>query len=275
MTMSLRKRRSVAIGITLLLATGLSIWFWGRGLALRDVAFVSGWWLFSGVLFLAAFNLRKKLPHPPLLKASTWLQMHIYGGLLVMLLFVVHVGLRVPGGPFGTVFALLFIVVALSGLFGLALSRTLPGRLSVLPEEVIFERIPILRRQLREQMEALLVEAAHASPMRTLPDFYRDELLDWFQRPAQTWRHLLASRAPLHAIETRFAALERYLNERERELALQMLELVRQKDALDQHHALQGALKLWLFVHIPATFALILFAVAHVLIVYAFAGALS
>jgi hypothetical protein len=47
---------------------------------------------------------------------------------------------------------------------------------------------------------------------------------------------------------------------------------VRQKDGLDYHHALQLTLKLWLFVHIPLTYSLLIFSLVHLVLVYAFAG---
>ena len=49
-------------------------------------------------------------------------------------------------------------------------------------------------------------------------------------------------------------------------------QLVRQKDGLDYHRALQRALKLWLFVHLPFTYALMLFTLFHIVLVFAFSG---
>jgi peptidoglycan biosynthesis protein MviN/MurJ (putative lipid II flippase) len=49
--------------------------------------------------------------------------------------------------------------------------------------------------------------------------------------------------------------------------------LVERKDQVDYAHALQTVLKGWLFVHIPATYGLILLAMLHVLLVYSFGGA--
>jgi hypothetical protein len=47
---------------------------------------------------------------------------------------------------------------------------------------------------------------------------------------------------------------------------------VRRKDALDYCGALQAALKLWLFVHLPLTYSLMIFSVWHVVLVFAFSG---
>ena len=66
--------------------------------------------------------------------------------------------------------------------------------------------------------------------------------------------------------------LNRYLNDKERATLDQIAALVRQKDGLDYHGSLQALLKLWLFVHIPLTYSLLLFTFAHVVLVFAFSG---
>jgi len=69
--------------------------------------------------------------------------------------------------------------------------------------------------------------------------------------------------------------LNRYLNEPERATLDQIAALVRQKDGLDYHYALQFTLKFWLFTHIPLTCSLLLFILAHVVLVFAFSGGAS
>jgi hypothetical protein len=51
-----------------------------------------------------------------------------------------------------------------------------------------------------------------------------------------------------------------------------LADLVRRKDGLDYHHALQTSLKLWLFMHVPLTYSLMIFSLLHVVLVYAFSG---
>jgi hypothetical protein len=66
--------------------------------------------------------------------------------------------------------------------------------------------------------------------------------------------------------------LRRYLNDAERATLQKLGDLVRRKDGLDYHHALQTTLKLWLFVHLPLTYSLMIFSVLHVVLVYAFSA---
>jgi len=51
-------------------------------------------------------------------------------------------------------------------------------------------------------------------------------------------------------------------------------DLAEAKNDLDYHYALQGGLKYWLFFHIPTTYALLIFATVHAILVHAFTGGL-
>ena len=46
--------------------------------------------------------------------------------------------------------------------------------------------------------------------------------------------------------------------------------LVERKNRLDYQYAHEGALKLWLAIHIPATYGLLVLSVLHVLSIYAY-----
>jgi hypothetical protein len=67
--------------------------------------------------------------------------------------------------------------------------------------------------------------------------------------------------------------MTRYLNDQEMIQAEKLRALVERKNRLDYAHALQSVLKAWLFVHIPATYGLILLTLLHLLLVYSFGGA--
>ena len=97
----------------------------------------------------------------------------------------------------------------------------------------------------------------------------------FFSRPRHQMHHLAGSTRPRRELDAELEALGRYLGDEERELAGRMAELIGLKDDLDYHHALQGALKLWLFVHVPLTSALMLLILAHAVLAYAFAAGVS
>ncbi len=273
--MTFATRRWFAIALTALIAVAGTAVLSSYSLSLRDTAIGSGWVLLAVMLFLASYNLRKKLTYPPLLSSSTWLQLHVYVGLLSTVLFGSHIGWRIPTGLFEGALAAAYVCVAASGLVGLALSRLIPGRLTARGEEVLFERIPLYRRQLRERAEVVIVESASEVGTTTLSDFYTRRLADFFAGPRHAWRHVVQSTRTMAAMKNELRSLERYLDDRERETLRELTELVEAKDSLDYHRTMQGLLKGWLFVHIPLTYMLLVLTAAHMVIVHAFVGALS
>jgi hypothetical protein len=267
---SFRTRWILGVGLTALIS-GMC-WTLDQALAnsLRPAPLVSGLVLFALVLLLALFNARKKLPFLPLLTASTWLQVHLYAGLFSVALFLIHIGFKPPRGGLETALATLFVAVSFSGVVGLALSRWVPARLAVHGENVIFERIPALRAKVKQEVEALALASVPETHSTTIADFYEQRLRAYFERPRHLWSHLLGYSKPLHALLSQVDALDRYLNADERKLMVAITELIRLKENLDFQLAAQGLLKLWLFVHIPLTYSLILVGLLHGLLAWKF-----
>ncbi len=188
------------------------------------------------------------------------------------LLFVAHLRWRLPAGPFEAVLAALFLAVTLSGIAGWWLSRVLPKRLTSAGGEVPYERIPAIRKTLRERAEALVITGIPTAGATTLADFYASRLSGFFSGPANFWSHLLGSRHPLNSLMSELGEVKKYLSHAEKSSAIELAALVREKDTLDLHRSMQVVLKGWLFVHIPLTYGMLAFIAAHVVIVYAYAG---
>lgn len=244
------------------------------GISLSPVSFYSGWLLLALVLLLTAYNLRKRLPFLPLGNSASWLQVHVYAGLLAGFVFLVHLGGGWPGGGFEILLAATFATVFLSGVLGLVLTRTFPSRLATRGEEVIYERIPAMRQRIRDEVERMILEYSSRSDTSAVPDFYVQRLKPFFDHPRNVLYHLLHSGRPLNKLLLEIRSQQPYLNEPERELMQGIAERVRVKDDLDYQYALQAALKFWLFVHVPLTYGLLVFAGFHVLLVWRFAGRL-
>jgi peptidoglycan biosynthesis protein MviN/MurJ (putative lipid II flippase) len=267
-----RFRRQFFLGtFALIVATSVALWLHAKfSHALPDYAFLTGWVLFAAMLVLTFFNARKKLPFLSLGKAETWLQIHIYLGFFTVVLFLIHLDFRAPHGWFEITLAWLFTLVSVSGVVGLFFSRTLPRRLATRGGEVIFEKIPALRHALKTGAENLALGADTKSPV--IAEFYTKRLAPFFFRPKNLWLHVVESRRPLNALVAELDDLRRFANETERVTLEKLTALVRQKDGLDYHRALQLALKLWLFVHIPLTYGLLVFTALHIVLVFGFSG---
>lgn len=320
-------------------------------IGMYPTAFMSGWTLAGFVLVLTTYNVRKKLSFLPLGSTATWLQLHIYGALLSLVLFAVHVEFRIPNGVFESGLAVLYLLVFLSGVIGLVLSRAIPPRLTTRGEDVLFERIPIFMKRIRDEVEeavlgsvaetettaiseihmarlkrffdrprrfwqqllqsnvkelgivrkqeksqgknerevSLVVVDGFLSQIRdevkesvfastldvettAISNFYTTRLKRFFDSPRHFWQHLLQSGRPRNRLLAEVRAHERFLNKNEQDIVQKIIDLICAKDDLDHQHALQWTLRAWLFVHIPFTYALLVFSLFHVVLVHTFAG---
>ena len=160
----------------------------------------------------------------------------------------------------------------LSGVGGLLLSRQIPRRLATRGGEVFFERIPAYRRAILEQAEQLALISTRQTEATTLLEFYTRDLREYFTSGTRYLAQFFEDQSGLQRVLARVEDLKRFTNDNENKVLDQFAELVREKDRLDYHAALQGILKGWLFVHIPFTVSLLIFTLAHVILVFAFSS---
>ncbi|MEM7017853.1 MAG: hypothetical protein AAF512_11015 [Pseudomonadota bacterium] len=187
------------------------------------------------------------------------------------IVFFAHTNWTFPrGGPLEVLLATTYALVVLSGLFGIILSRTLPARLARRGEAVIFERIVRLQYEIKAQVEILVQKSLAETGSTTIADFFQRRLLLFLNGPRHIPQHLIESRAPLHAMQLEIKGLDRYLDDKERIIMQDINQLIEAKDNLDYQYAGHKLLKGWLFVHIPLTYAMLLFMLVHVITVYAF-----
>ena len=269
------KRRTLNLTLTALLAAGLlGVWFVLTG-TLRSGSYVSGWVLFGAIVFLAMYNVRKMFSFLPLGSSALWLQLHIYVGLLTFLIFAIHVKFSVPNGFFECLLAAVYLIVFISGIVGLYITRTYPKRLTNLGEEFVFETIPILKREIRERLQTHVLDC-ESTPGRTeIPEFYLAEIHPFIIGRPDYLSHLAGEMSRQYrTVRQSIQGHRRYMNADEQHLMDTMEQLIERKYRLDVAYTLQGALKVWLFVHIPATYGLLIFGFFHSLLVYSWSGGL-
>ena len=263
-----RRIRNFAFLLGAIVCIALALW-WQQE-SLRNSAFTSGYILIGSLFFLASYNIFKKLPFLPLGSSRTWMQLHIYVGLGSIALFMMHVQFKIPNGMFETMLAGLYMTVAGSGLYGLYITRTIPKKLTAVQDEVIFEKIPDIRQNVAVQARSLVLSTAGSS--QVFVDYYKQHLIQFFEAPRSVWYYMFPSGTLRRKHQTNVKDMHRYLRENEQETCTSLMELIGKKDDLDFHHALQGRLKLWLFLHVGFTYALLLTAVLHGVMAHAFDG---
>jgi hypothetical protein len=265
-----RRVRNLCLLLLALATVGMLVRAMER--SLHPATFVTGYLLFGAVLFLALYNVRKKLPSVPLGNSATWLQWHVYVGLGSLVLFGLHLGWKVPTGGFDVLLAGIYLLTFGSGLVGLYLTRTIPAQLAHLGEEVIYERAPAIRQQVWRQANETALEAVTASGATTLADFYAARLYDFFGR-SRGWAYVLRpTTIRRRNLMREMQDLRRYLAEQEQASSERLFSLVRRKDDIDFAEARQRLLKLWLFGHIALSYTLMLLGVLHGLLAHAFRG---
>lgn len=262
------------VNSTLTIAALAATWWWAQRLedALRSSSFFTGWLLLGAIVFLAAFNVRKKLPAPPLGSGAAWMQLHIYAGLATAGLYAMHAPVRWPGGVLETALAGLYAATFVSGLIGLYWTRTLPKRISRVSQEVVYERIPALRGALRDQAQATVLQVVRSGGTTTLGEFYKARLHDYFSR-RRGWRYRLWPDSSLRkSLLAELTDATRYLSDAERRTAEDLFSLVRSRDDLDYQEALVWRLRTWLFVHVGLTYPLLATAGLHAWVAHLFYG---
>src|SRR2546421_2234187 len=99
-------------------------------------------------IFAALLGVRKKLVLWRVGTVQRWLRAHIWLTLLTIPLVILHSGFRL-GGPMTTLIVILYIVVMVSGIYGLVLQHYMPSvMMERLPAESVYEQIPHIRANL-------------------------------------------------------------------------------------------------------------------------------
>ena len=137
------------------------------------------------LLLLGLLGLRRRLPVLPLGSVSTWTQIHIYTGIFSAGVYLMHVPSIVAGGVFECALSITFLLVTISGIYGIYASRTLPKRLTAVEGQHRFDRVRWHRAQIADAARNLLDELNEQTGMRVLGVFYTKYLSPFFNdRPS-------------------------------------------------------------------------------------------
>ena len=224
----------------------------------------TGWMLTIILLLLAVYGMsgvRRRA-------ASAFLLLHLHLGWLAIIVFVFHVDGTLSLG-FNLALWLAFALVAITGAVGYGLER-LAGRRQRDSEALPYPRIAERRDQLAiEAGEAFHRLVAGECPS-LLARLYAERLLPFLAAPAHIWRHWFASKQPLSTmlLELDYAGASIATSED----FVRIREIVVEKSELDRRFALYWLQRGYLFVHLPASAALVVLAPLHIVFVHVFAG---
>ncbi len=140
------------------------------------------------MLFAGLLGARKKVPVWRIGRAQTWMRGHLWLGLLSLPLILFHGAFSFRGPLTGVLLVLMFVVIV-SGIFGAAMQHYVPSLITAeVPLETIYEEIPHIRQQLREEADELVdaavqVEEEHEEKVR-FRELYTTRVRPYLDQPA-------------------------------------------------------------------------------------------
>lgn len=266
------RMRVIKILVAGLVLIATLFWLRAAAVGVLDRYLLSGWGLAALLIFLLLFNARKQVTTLPLGSAWLWAQLHTYAGLLSLVLFFEHLNYQWPNGIFETSLALTFLMVALSGIFGLVVSRLLPRFMAARGERILLSRISGYRHVLANQVVEKIEAAVEAGASPYFLKFCSGRVAPYMQGTKDIFRHL-ALRDPIAASwEGQLTRVKTYLSVAENTVIEELRELLQKKAELDFQYVMQLILRMWLIAHIAISYVLLIFVLAHIALVYGFVG---
>ena len=219
------------------------------------------------ILLLTFFGVRKRWYRSTFGTLEQWLQSHIYLGILALVILVFH-----AGGRFHDLVAvatlILVAIVVLSGIAGSILYVTIPRVLTEVESDLTAPEISDQVNQLGRTMAR--IASGKSRPFQQIYDvLIRESQPGWLAG----WRLLIGRRRfkPLQN-PGEWSQMLGIVEKDEQDDLRQMLVISRQRKELLLRLLFQqrwkNVLEAWLYIHVPFTIALLVFAAIHVIAVF-------
>ena len=219
------------------------------------------------ILLLAYYGIRKRSYRSTFGTMEQWLQSHIYLGILVLVLLVLHTGGRFNDMVAVTTLILVALVV-LSGIAGAIFFVTVPRLLTEVESNLTVDEISQQLNQLARNM-ARLASGRSQPFQRIYEGLINESLPGWLAG----WRLLLSRmrRGPQQSTAD-WSKLLALVGKDEQDALRQMLVFSRQRKELLMRLMYQqrykNILEFWLYIHVPVTIAVLVFGTVHVVAVF-------
>ena len=262
----------IAVLTSLVVAAGFAATLVMRGYQLRHTGdswfgYLSGTLGAGLIVWLALLGVRKRHMTDGVWSLKAWVSAHVYLGLSLIVIATLHSGLQF-GWNIHTLSYVLMMFVIVSGLFGIYSYARYPRLITA-------NRMAATQAQMLGQIAAIDGEIRQA--ILTMDDAVVKLVAPAIERDAiggGVWRQLSGrypdcpTAAALRGVEAYAHGLRSY---QEADVRGILVQLTRKSELLErvrrdiQYKALMD---IWLYVHVPATFALLAALVAHILAVF-------
>lgn len=217
------------------------------------------------IVWLSLLGIRKRHMTAARWSLKAWTSAHVYLGLALVVIGTLHTGFQLGWNVHTLAWALMMLVIV-SGIYGISVYASLPTALST-------NRKEMTRAQMVEALQAIdrQLETA-AQPLRQADSDLVLTALGQDVFAANAWQRLTGKYprcATRRAIQSFAQGGDEEALERVRAL------LGRRQAQLDQirrQMRLKALLEVWLFIHIPATIALLAALTAHIISVFYYWG---
>jgi hypothetical protein len=219
------------------------------------------------ILWLTIIGLRKRAMTRGRWSLKAWTSAHVYLGLSLFVIVTLHTGFQFGWNVHTLAYVLMTLVIA-SGVYGIVAYSVLPAKLSNSRAEMTKPQMIDALLKLDGQLQAAAQPLSHDDVATLRPAMADDPFrAGLFRRLSgsdpkcrttfalKTMRHRLAL-----ATGTEADAIETVVRLLERKCAA--LEHIR------RHLRIRALLEVWLYVHVPLTFALIAALAAHIVSVF-------
>ena len=215
------------------------------------------------ILWLTALGYRKRKMTSDAWSLKAWTSAHVYLGLSLMVIGTWHTGFQLGWNVHTLAWALMMLVI-LSGLYGIVVYATLPAALSNNRDEMTQMQMLVAIRAFDRQLHSAAQPLTPADTAPVLAALDEDPF-------AGGVGARLSGRYPNCATAAALRTLS-LSNGSDREAREKVVGLLKQKEAaltrLRRHLRIRAMLEIWLYVHVPLTFALIAALSAHIISVF-------
>ena len=221
------------------------------------------------IVWLSLIGLRKRIITSKPFSLKAWTSAHVYLGLSLIVIGTLHTGFQLGWNVHSLAYVLMMFVI-ISGIYGIIAYARLPEQLSANRGETtqpqMLEAIRALDRQLDTAAQPLGKDEADTVRMS----------LESTSVGGNLWQRLTGSQPNCGTTRAR-QAIQATVNQQMRTgkpdaRLTQILFLLERKEAAlaqaRRHIRMKTQLEIWLYIHVPVTFALLAALTAHILSVF-------
>jgi hypothetical protein len=219
------------------------------------------------ILWLTMLGVRKRKMSRGHFSLKSWTSAHIYLGLTLIIIGTLHTGFQFGWNVHTLAYTLMMFVI-ISGIFGIAAYTVLPRAMSANRDEMTEAQMLASLRSIDRQLHDAAQPIAHAQAEMVRSSLEQDAFGGGIIRRITGSYPNCATRAALNGIrETTGSKVDVGSDPLEKVDAL-LNRKVAMLSRVRKHLRYKALLEFWLYIHVPATFALIAALLAHIVSVF-------